>query len=194
LFDRINALIGSAEFADRHRFAPNQFVRERILPVRTLVLFLLNLVQGALQAELDRFFGLLRDQCVASRVVTKAALTLARRKLHFGAFVEINRVIVEAFYAEHRVRRWHGFRLLAVDGSTAVLPRSNEVLAWFGVVDEQQSTPCALARVSTVYDVLNRIIVHAHLAPYRIGEQELALEHLGHLGVRDLVLFDRAYS
>lgn len=193
MFDRVNALIDSAQFAERHRFAPNQFVRERILPAPKLVLFLLNLVQGALQAELDRFFELLRDRCVASRVVTKAALTLARRKLHFGAFVEINRVIVDAFYAERRVRRWHGFRLLAVDGSTAVLPRSNEVLAWFGVVDEQQSTPCALARVSTAYDVLNRIIVDAHLAPYRIGEQELALEHMGQLGLQDLVLFDRGY-
>lgn len=193
LLDRVKALIESPEFTERHRFAANQFLRKRTLPVPTLVLFLLNLVQGALQAELDRFFQVLHGATVASRVVTKAAWSLARRKLHFGAFVEINRVLVDSFYADQAVRRWHGFRLLAIDGSTAVLPRSKDVVAWFGVGDEAQRTPCALGRVSTLYDVLNRIIVEGHLAPYRIGEHELAIEHLGRLSAEDLVLFDRGY-
>lgn len=189
----MSTLIESPEFTARHRFAANQFLRKRTLPVPTLVLFLLNLVQGALQAELDRFFEILHGATMASRVVTKAALTLARRKLHFGAFVEINRVLVDSFYTDRVVRRWHGWRLLAIDGSTAVLPRSQEVLAWFGVGDEAQRTPCVLGRVSTLYDVLNRIIVEGHLAPYRVGEHALAVEHLGQLRADDLVLFDRGY-
>jgi hypothetical protein len=187
-------LIESREFAERHRFASNQFVRNRTLPVSRLVLFLLNLVQGALQAELDRFFEVLQGVDVASRMVTKAAFSLARRKLHFGAFVEINRFLVESFYAKRPIRRWHGFRLLAIDGSTARLPCTREIETWFGVVDEKQQLPCPIARLSTLYDVRSRVIVDAHLAPYRIGERQLAVAHFEQVRARDdLVLFDRGY-
>jgi hypothetical protein len=189
----VKSLIESRAFAERHRFADTQFVRTRALPVSRLVLFLLNLVQGALQAELDRFGALLQEVTVATRLVSKAALSLARRKLHFGAFVEINRVILASFYREQPVQRWHGLRLLAIDGSTAVLPRSEEVQAWFGVGNAAQDPPCVLGRISALYDVLNRLIVDAQLAPYRVGEHELALTHLGHLGAGDVVLFDRGY-
>jgi hypothetical protein len=156
-------------------------------------LFLLNLIQGALQAELDRFFEVVNGASVGARVVTKAALTLARRKLHFGAFVEINRVILDSFYTEQRAHLWRGFRLLAIDGSTAWLPNSEEVRTWFGVMDEAQPNRCPMGRVSALYDVLNRIVVDAQLAPYRVGEHELALTHFEHLTPRDLVLFDRGY-
>jgi hypothetical protein len=186
-------LIESQEFIQRHRFAPNQFTRNRTLPVSRLVLFLLNLVQGALQAELDRFFEVLQGVDVASRVVTKAAFSLARRKLHFGAFVEINRFLVESFYAKQPIGRWHGFRLLAIDGSTARLPCTREIETWFGVVDAKQQPPCPIARVSTLYDVRSRVIVDAHLAPYRIGERQLAVAHFEQVRARDLVLFDRGY-
>lgn len=146
-----------------------------------------------MQAELDRFFEVVNGARLGARVVSKAALTLARRKLHFGAFVEINRVLVDSFYAAPRAHRWRGLRLLAIDGSTAWLPNSEEVRAWFGVVDPAQPTRCPIGRVSTLYDVLNRLIVDAQLAPYRIGEHELALTHCAHLTPRDLVLFDRGY-
>ena len=189
----MKTLVDSPAFAERHRFTDKQFVRKRVLPVGRLVLFLLNLVQGALQAELDRFCEVLQGVSVASRMVTKAAFSLARRKLHFGAFVEINRVVVDSFYHDRPVQRWHGWRLLAIDGSTALLPRSEEVRAWFGVVAEGEATPCVIGRVSTLYDVLNRIIVEAYLAPYRIGEHELAVAHLGRVEGRDLLLFDRGY-
>lgn len=190
-------MVDSPDFAQRHRFTDKQFVRRRTLPVGRLVLFLLNLVQGALQAELDRFCEILHGVSIASRMVTKAAFSLARRKLHFGALVEINDLVVDRFYAEQPdgppVRRWHGWRVLAIDGSTALLPRSEEVRAWFGVVAEGQAAPCVIGRVSTLYDVLNRIIVQGYLAPYRIGEHELAVAHLERVGARDLVLCDRGY-
>jgi hypothetical protein len=46
-----------------------------------MVVFLLNLVKGALQRELDEFFQVLYDTDVAERVVTKSALCAARQKL-----------------------------------------------------------------------------------------------------------------
>jgi len=157
------------------------------------VLFLLNLVQGAVQAELDRFFEQLDGVGEICRSVTKAAFTQARRKLHFAAFIEINRELVEWFEAHGTPRRWQGFRLLAVDGSTVPLPGSAEVLAWFGANDAKQSPPCAMGRVSMLYDVVNRVVVQAHLAAYRTSERDLALAHLDSLRPGDLLLGDRGY-
>lgn len=158
-----------------------------------MIVFLLSLVNGALQAELDRFFEILNGASVGTRVVTKAAFSLARRKFHFGAFREINRVVVEAFYANQVGRRWKGLRLLAIDGSTALLPRTQEMMEWFGVVDQNVESPRAIGRVSALYDVLNRMVIDAQLAPYRLGERELAAMHLPMVRENDLLLFDRGY-
>lgn len=158
-----------------------------------MVVFLLNLVNGALQAELDRFFDTLNGVSVGTRIVTKAAFSLARRKFHFGAFREINRVVVDAFYTKQVGRRWNGLRLLAIDGSTMLLPRSQETMEWFGVTNQGVELPRAMGRVSALYDVLNRIVLDAQLAPYRFGERELAAMHLPMAGENDLLLFDRGY-
>lgn len=156
-------------------------------------MFLLNLVHGALQSELDRFFEIIDKTAAATRMVTKSAFSLARRKLHFGAFSEINRIVVDAFYQNEGVRRWRGWRLLAIDGSTLQLPRTIEIAQWFGVFDPEKESACPMGRVSALYDVLNRVTIDAQLAPYRIGEQELAAFHLRWVEGRDLLLFDRGY-
>ncbi len=46
-----------------------------------MLLFLLNLIKGALQRELDQFFEVLRHGDVADRVITKSAFCAARQKL-----------------------------------------------------------------------------------------------------------------
>lgn len=155
------------------------------------MLFLLSAVHGALQAELDRFFDIVRHVRVGSRVVSKAAWTLARRKLHFTAFIELNREVLRQVYAERPVHRWHGFRVLALDGSTLWLPDSPEVRAWWGAPRPRDRAP--LGRVSVLYDVLNRLIVTASLAPLAVAERSMAGEQLDDLQADDLVLMDRGY-
>jgi hypothetical protein len=55
-----------------------------------LIVFLINLVKGSYQDELDKFFKTICRFDVAKRVVSKAALSKARMKLKFEAFVELN--------------------------------------------------------------------------------------------------------
>jgi hypothetical protein len=52
--------------------------------------FLINLIKGALQRELDQFFQVLSPGDVAKRVVTKSAFCAARQKLNPSAFIELN--------------------------------------------------------------------------------------------------------
>ena len=83
-------------------------------------------------------------------------------------------------------------RVLAVDGSTFVLPEDRKGLTAkeYG----RQSCGNVIARVSALYDVLNKVFIEATLEDYQISEQELALVHTNKIQKGDLVLFDRGYA
>ena len=176
------------DFLERHRRSPKDFTRQRCLPFVVVLLFLLNLVNRALQAELDEFFKLDRGAAVSARVVTKSAFSQARQKLKAGAFVELNGVQVDYFYRHFAYQTWHGLRLRAVDGSTAQLPDTPDIVAHFGLWG---AVP--LARVSQMFDPLNKITLDALIGTKALGEREYAARHFALIGAGDLVLLDRGY-
>lgn len=112
-------------------------------------------------------------------------------KLRHEALVELNRQVVEAFGHHFALRRWHGFRLLAVDGSTARLPKETEIAKVFGGPSDAH---CPMARFSRLYDVLNKLVVYADMEPYATGERELAASYLYKTMADDLTLYDRGYG
>ena len=127
------------------------------------------------------------------RVVSKVALTKARMKLKFEAFVELNLHLVTYFEKHFNPRTCFGFRLLAIDGSTTRLPMTEAITEHFGVWNCRQGAPSPMARVSQLFDVLNKITVDAIIKPKSIGERELAAQHLLNVMPNDLILLDRCY-
>lgn len=184
----LKARLNAVDFLERHRQSSKDFTRHRCLPFVVVVMFLLNLIKRSLQDELDEFFNLEGGQEVAPRTVTKSAFSQARKKLKAEAFIELNTVQVEYFYAHFSYQRWHGYRLLAVDGSTNQLPRTTEIVGHFGL---WRSVP--VARVSQLFDVLNKVTVDALIGPKAMGERDFAGRHFDHIGSDDLVLMDRGY-
>ena len=130
---------------------------------------------------------------VAKRIVSKGALTKARMKLKFQAFVELNHHLISYFEKHFKPLTWHGFRLLAIDGSLTRLPQIEAIAEHFGVWCGRQELPSPMARVSQLFDVLNKITIDAQLCPKRLGERELAAQHLLTLMPNDLLLLDRGY-
>jgi len=156
-----------------------------------LVLFLLNLVKGSLQDELDHFFRL--GDTFASRGVTKSAFSQARQKLRATAFVELLDHLVGAFYRLGHARRWQGLRVLAIDGSTLALPDEMALELHFGDVARERGERHPLARVAMIYDVLNRLPIAARIASMDDGELTTARPLLKALTPGDLLLGDRLY-
>ena len=188
LLTALKQRLTAPDFLERHRRSPKDFTRQRCLPFVMVLLFLLNLVKRALQDELDEFFKLDSGAVVAARVVTKSAFSQARQKLKAEAFVELNSVQVSYFYHHFAYQTWHGLRLLAVDGSTAQLPQTPEIVAHFGLWG---AVP--LARVSQLFDPLNQVTLEALIGPKDLGEREYAARHFARIGSGDLVLLDRGY-
>lgn len=134
--------------------------------------------------------------------VSKVAYSKARRKLKHGAFIELNqKTVVDVMYGDDDYKTWYGYRILATDGSRVILPDTDDIIAQFGTVayDNKQgysssSGKHATARASVLYDVLNRIVLDATLAPIASYEGDLAIAHLKKTAANDLVIYDRGYA
>jgi len=132
--------------------------------------------------------------------VTASAYSQARYKLKHSAFIALNKkAIVDTFYSDDDYHTFWGFRVLAVDGSKLMLPKTEDITKTFGTIPHSNGTnreikgehPYAMA--SVLYDVLNRIAIDARLGQARAYEIDLAIEHLVHTQSNDLLVMDRNY-
>lgn len=194
LINHLKQTILSSDFQKRHRLNSTGFTRKRKLPFPVLIYFLCNFLKKPLQTELDEFFDILNEEePVAQRLVTKGALTKARKKLSHEAFIDLNNKAVLYFKDHCKPEKWNGFTLIAIDGSTLRVPRTEAVAEHFGQWHPENGDPCPIARVSQMFDVLNRVTLDAIIDPKEIGERELAAQHFVNLMPDDLFLFDRGY-
>lgn len=155
-------------------------------------MFQLNMIRGALQDELDSFFSIINDDVEGlSSEVGKSAYCQARMKFSSSAFIEINQMLCEQFYQQETIQKWHGHRLLAVDGSVIQLPVHKNTKR-----DFDKSAPHAnhlVARISELYDPLNKLSIDMQINTFSVGERAIAHRHLTHAKADDLILYDRGY-
>ncbi|CCK80836.1 uncharacterized protein TOL2_C26770 [Desulfobacula toluolica Tol2] len=93
LIEFLKNILYSEDFVNRNKKSPKDFTRKRILTFQTLILYFINLPKGSYQDELDHFFKALFKSEVAVAMVSKMALSLARKKLKYSAFIELNPVM-----------------------------------------------------------------------------------------------------
>lgn len=105
LIDFLKKIISSQNFIKQHLQSPTDFIRQRKLPFSILIFFLINLIKGSYQDELDHFYKAIFSFDVAKRIVTKAALAKARLKLKYETFVDLNSHLIGYFYQNFRPQR-----------------------------------------------------------------------------------------
>lgn len=153
-------------------------------------------LKRSLQRELNSFYQKLQQKDFLLQHVTKGAFSRARAKLKPEAFIELNDVGINNFYRHAPYQKWHGFRLAAVDGSTAVLPNHPSIKKEFGVTNfgPYAASPRSVARISVLYDVLNFTTLDGQIGSYNTSERKLLKQHLDKIArSTDLLLLDRGY-
>ncbi len=193
LVDFLRKIIFSRQFLLQSRFKDTDFTRNRSLPFPSLILFLCNFLKSSYQPELNKFFKILSGSVVSEKVVSKAAFCKARKKIKHEAFSLLNQEATEYFKQHFNPRTWHGFFLKAIDGSTIKLPNVQDIADHFELWNPRQGGPVPMARISQMFDPLNKVTTHAIIAPKSKGERDLAASHFEHLTEQDLVLLDRGY-
>jgi hypothetical protein len=194
LIDFLRNIIANPTFIDSHRLSDHNFLRSRKLPFHSVIFFLINLSTGSYQKELDNFFKVINGWDIPKRFVTKVAWCKARMKLAYDTFIDLNDRIVDYFYGHFTPLKWNGFYLQIIDGTTVRLPNIKPIVDHFGAMHPVRGSICPMARVSQMYDPLNRISVDAIIAAKDQGERELASLHFFKLMEDDLVLLDRGYA
>jgi len=154
---------------------------------------MLNMLRKSLSLEVDNFLNFLKIK--STNTFTKSAFVQARMKIKPEIFKHLSDSLINEFYTDNdsAIKKWNGFRLLAVDGSRITLPVTKELTKLYGEAKNQTSTGVVQARCSVLYDVENNYVLDGKLAPLEQGERKLALSHLQHCETGDLIIYDRGY-
>lgn len=167
------------------------FSRQRKLTLERIAGIIINMPKRSLSIEIQEFFDSLEEGLESA---TKGAFSLQRSKLKPIFFEIWNKWLVDNFYHYYgdKVKRWHGFRLQAVDGSSVYLLNRPDVVKHFGTQANQHGDT-ALARVMQVHDVLNDITVWGGIYPIKESEKAIMAKRVQHLAEDSLTLFDRGF-
>lgn len=195
LFKNTLKHIENEGFINRSKVGSYGFTRNRKISFKDLIVFLTQKMQSSLQRSLNRFYKEVTGGDFNIQHVTKGAVTQARSKLRYEAFIELNQGVCEDFYKDFPYYKWNNFRLVGCDGSTLVLPNHPSIKEEFGEHNfgPKADSPRYLARTSILYDVLNLMTIDAQIAPLEKGERLMLKEQIKFLKSGDLLLTDRGY-
>jgi hypothetical protein len=183
--------IYNIKYKEDARKSPTDFTRARKMQFEELILFMLQSLKCSTQSALRRFFTNLGKPVT----MKQQSLSEARQKLTVWAFWDLYMLTVNAM-TEHCTKKWHNYRVYAIDGSKISLPSEKELGEYFGKLGKDGTAPTAQG--SILYDVLNDIVADAAIEPMSTCERTLALSHIEALDdiARDdkkLIIFDRGY-
>lgn len=181
------------------------------LPFLTMVKLLLANSKKTIAATLDGFFkevsksAGLSDENNDIIICSQQAFSKARGGIDHTIFQEcFNRVLdflcsSESHDYQRRLGGLWGIQVIAIDGSKIPLPARKFLLKKYGGTGGKGDSPTALASIA--YDVLNDLVLDAHLEPLNVGERTLAIRHME--AIRDknranlfytMFVFDRGYA
>ena len=188
---QLSSKIFSNIFKDSARKRPEDFTRKRGMSFEELMFYMLTSLKCSTASSLRRFFATIG----VSLCIAQQSFSEARQKVKVEAFIELFETTVTPML-EHGTKTWHGYRVLAIDGSKISLPSDKKLLAYYGGLGKDKTVPTAQA--SILYDVLNDTIVDAQAEPMAADERTLAVKHLNAYAKlapngKKLVIFDRGY-
>lgn len=155
----------------------------------------MRLCGQSVKVEMDRFFKSLMEHPEQAEAISKSAFTQARKKLKHEAFIALADHQRNFYYERAPYQKsWLGHRLVAVDGSTAVLPKSDDLVKKFGYLDPSAQSKTVMANISTAYDVMNQLVIDAQIEPYGTSEHDMLLDHAHRLSKGDIAVMDRGYG
>jgi len=184
--------IRSDTYKQRSKQKAEDFTRNRKMPFVPLICFMLKSMKQSTQTALEDHFFEEGD----IEHMRQQSFSEARHKVKVSAFSELFEMTVQIAY-EGYYDTWHGYRLSAIDGSDIALPADEELRQYYGTVGRNNTS--VSARGSIFYDLLNKVVMDADIAPMSYDERSMAAAHIYGLEKigqkrRELTLFDRGYA
>lgn len=173
----------------------NSFTRNRNMPLSDILFCTLAKKGLTAVMELQHYFNSKGD---SSMKISKQGYLQQRKKLNYKVFSFLNREYLKDFYTSEEPVLWNGYLVLAIDGTKAEVPDSEENRKEFGESRNDTDKYAARALVSSAMDVLNDFFLDIQIASIKSSESELAKANI--TAIRDiaagypiLVIMDRGY-
>jgi hypothetical protein len=126
--------------------------------------------------------------------VSDSAFTQARQAMPWAFWVALVALLAERFEGDHRdLVTFHGFRVLALDGTTLDLDRWADLRRRAGAAANGKALSSPRARLVLLEMPLARLPLHFNLVPYAVGERTAAGPLLDAVRRDDLLLIDRGF-
>jgi len=161
------------------------FTRERKLPFAEIVQMIISMGGNTIYKEL------LENKAYSAEVATTSAFVQQRSKIFPKAFEDIFQNFLPA---ESKMKRYRGYRLLAVDGSELLIP-SNPL-----DIDSQHANQYKnfnLLHMNVLYDLCNHLYMDAVLQSVRTFDERKALCSMvqrSAIGGKVIILGDRGFE
>lgn len=188
-----NSLINDAQILD------NSFTRDRKISLQKLLTYLIFRNHNVLSQELVSFFGSFDD----FDIPTRQAMIKRMSILNFDVWDTIMQRFCKEIYAKLPLIKIKNYLIIAVDGSFLDLPPHLVLNQYFGGFQYSDTAVEDIkkpqAKVSMLYDVLNKSILDFSIAHYKTSEIPLLFGHLAKLqsffsDKQIILLADRYYG
>ena len=191
LGEKLSGKIFCVDFKAFARKRAEDFTRQRGMVFEEVILHMLTSLKCSTVASLRRFFLNIGTMLC----ITQQSYSEARYKIKVEAFIALFDLTATTML-ENTSNTWHGYRILAIDGSKIALPTDKKLLAYYGGLGKDKTAPTAQG--SVLYDVTNDIIVDALITPMTTDERTLSIRHLEKYAKiapngKNIIIFDRGY-
>ena len=195
LFQILNEIIHSPETLIKSRLSEKYFTRNRKMSFVNLLCFFFDMRKTSLQTRLNLFFK--REK---HSMMSEQALSKARNHFDHSPFeTMVRRLVSEEYSGKNSTLTWHGYHVLADDGSYLQLPKATELSEIFGT--RGQGNHCVSAGVSVLYDVITGWPIDPAITHSNMNERAELMKHLDylsgelpHIAEKSVLLIDRGYS
>jgi hypothetical protein len=174
----------------------SSWTRRRAMPLCDILICTLGKKGLSTTMEIRQYFQAVEKM---EQTVSKQDYLKQRQKLNPEVFQLLNRNYLKQFYSGEEARLWCGYVVLAVDGSKAEIPNSEENRRVYGESSNANGKQVARASISAVHDVFNRFLLDIGIHHYQSSEISDARTHVEAIkaivGERaTLLMFDRNYE
>lgn len=155
-----------------------------------IVLLLLNMLKRSLVLELNDFFLIAGEE----KQFTKSAFSQARYKLKSVFFEDFNKTLITSYQGHYKenLKSYKGYYLQGVDGTKLYLPNQEQIQDHFGCGGNHHSR-IAMGQSLFRYDLLNELVITAHLTPLSKGENTTSLLELSQVNKNVISIYDRCF-
>jgi len=174
------------------------FTRNRKMPFEDLTRFILAKKGKTTTMELNNYFKEIEKR---ENTVSKQAFSKQRQNLNPEVFIELNKDYVRRIYKQAEIKKYKGYLVTAIDGSSIEIPNTKELQEEYDCQSTGQSIHRTIARAvaSGIYDVENNIMIDTVLGKRSDGERALAKHNLDTMldilgnETNIITIFDRGY-